>query len=136
MLGEYQGRLSAAQIAPYVNAGFPALFDPEEPGFPNAKRQRRCFTESEWTFFRSFVAKNDFAGVNVYPDLLPPGCAEAIYARLGDPVATTVLPGAGSVAFVPKPEAMRAELDPEGGLRLVYVKAGDPKDSLNEEIVK
>lgn len=120
VMGQYFGRLAESQVAPYRKAGWPALFHPEPPGFPRSKRQARCFTPEEWTFFRDFFAKNDFAGMDVYVDMLAPGCAETIYAALGPPIAETSIVGAGRVTFVPKPKAMRSEVDAVAGRALVF----------------
>ena len=120
VMGEYFGRLAESQVAPYRQAGWPALFDPAPPGFPHSQRQARCFTDDEWTFFSDFFAKNDFAGISVYPDLLPSGCAELIYERLGSPIAETSLGAAGRVAFVPKSAELRGKVDPAAGRALVF----------------
>lgn len=120
VMGEYFGRLADSQVAPYRRAGWPALFDPAPPGFPHSARQARCFTDDEWVFFTDFFAKNDFAGIDVYVDMLPEGCAERIYERFGSPIAETVLGAAGRVAFVPKSAALRAEVDPAAGRALVF----------------
>jgi hypothetical protein len=121
VMGQYFGRLAESQVAPYRHAGWPALFHPEPPGFPHSQRQAQCFTADEWTFFRDFFAKNDFAGIDVYVDMLAPGCAEKIYAELGAPIAETTIVGAGRVTFVPKPAALRREVDPAAGRALVFV---------------
>ncbi len=123
VMGEYFGRLAESQVAPYRQAGWPALFDPAPPGFPHAQRQARCFTADEWTFFSDFFAKNDFAGIAVYVDMLPSGCAEQIYERFGSPVAETTLGAAGRVAFVPKPAELRGKVDPAAGRALVFTPA-------------
>lgn len=120
VMGQYFGRLAESQVSPYRRAGWPSLFVPEAPGFPNSARQARCFDDQEWRFFRAFFAKNDFAGINVYVDLLPTGCPESIYERLGAPIAETVIVGAGRVTFVPKPAAMRAEVDAAAGRGLAF----------------
>jgi hypothetical protein len=123
VMGQYFGRLAESQVEPYRRAGWPALFAPEPPGFPDSARQARCFDDDEWRFFRAFFATNDFAGLDVYVDLLPPGCPELIYERLGPPVAETTIVAAGRVTFVPKPAAMRLELDAAAGRALVYEPA-------------
>jgi hypothetical protein len=102
VMGQYFGRLTESQIAPYVKAGWPALFDPEPPGFPRSQRQSRCFTDDEWVFFSDFYEKHDFAGIDIYVDMLAPGCAEKMYEHFGPPIAETTLVGAGRVTFVRK----------------------------------
>jgi hypothetical protein len=102
VMGDYFGRLAESQVEPYRRAGWPALFHPEPPGFPHSARQAVCFTPEEWEFFDAFLAAHDFAGIDVYVDILAPGCAEKMYERYGLPIAETVFVGAGRVTFVPK----------------------------------
>jgi hypothetical protein len=115
LVGGYFGRLSPQMTEPLVSAGWELLFLPDGLG-AFAKRQRRDFFESEWRFLERFVAANDFAGLLLYADLLPPSTVASFHERFGPPTATAVVsPGLGRIEFIPKPEVLRARLDPEEG---------------------
>ncbi len=47
--------------------------------------QKRCFTQAEWSLFLNFYRAYDFAGVEIYPELLGPGCLKQWQKRLGEP---------------------------------------------------
>lgn len=101
VIGMYLGRLHPSQIEPYIQAGWNKLFyDSSE--FTKVARQSRCFRLSDWSLFTNFYKLNDFAGINLYVDLLPEGCVPEFYARFGTPTVETLVPGAGKVKFIPK----------------------------------
>ncbi|GAA4410712.1 hypothetical protein GCM10023187_35650 [Nibrella viscosa] len=118
VMGFFLGRLHPAQIAPFEQANWPCLFMPNNPNLFKATRQRRCFTGTEMQRFADFFAYNDFCGINLYPDLLAPGCEEAFYQRFGRPVAETELRFTGRVVFIPKPDSLRRRLNPALGKRI------------------
>jgi hypothetical protein len=88
-VGQYFGRLSTAQIEPFRRDGWPRLLAPGH-----------IFTETDWLFLNNFLKKNNFAGINLYPDLLPPQQIQQFYARYGKPIAETRFPAAGRVQFL------------------------------------
>ena len=88
-VGQYFGRLSTAQTEPFRRDGWPRLMAPDH-----------VFTEADWRFLDGFLRKNDFAGINLYPDLLTPEQVRQFYARYGKPVAETRFPAAGRVQFL------------------------------------
>ena len=88
-VGQYFGRLSTAQIEPFRRDGWPRLLAPNH-----------IFTEADWQFLDQFLRKNDFAGINLYPDLIRPEQVRQFYARYGQPVAETRFPAAGRVQFL------------------------------------
>ena len=59
VMGQYFGRLHPSQGKPYLDAGWDKLFFPDE----TVTRQKRCFNESEWSFFTEFFKLNDFAEI-------------------------------------------------------------------------
>lgn len=89
-VGQYFGRLHPDQIQPFLRDGWPRLLTPG-----------RAFTEQDWQFLDHFLRTNDFAGINLYPDLLTPGQVTAFHQRYGRPIAQTRLPAAGRVEFIP-----------------------------------
>lgn len=126
-IGQYFGRLHERQIQPFIQAGWPTLLSHADvPNFINAKHLTTCFTQAEWQFFDRFYTLNDFAGINLCVDLIPKTCVQAFYARYGQPVATTVIPSTGTIAFIPKPARFRARVNKALG-KLVRFSCGCDK---------
>ena len=90
IVGQYFGRLHPNQIRPFLRDGWPRLLTPG-----------RVFTDQDWQFLDEFLRKNDFAGINLYPDLLTPRQAAQFYERYGPPIAQMIFPTAGRVVFIP-----------------------------------
>lgn len=88
-VGQYFGRLHPDQIQPFLRDGWPRLL---APGY--------VFTEADWRFLTTFLAKNNFAGVNLYTDLLTPVQVTQFYQHVGAPIAHTTFPAAGHVVFI------------------------------------
>lgn len=118
VLGQYFGRLHPDQLSSMVAAGWPKLFSPDSNNIHEASRQTRCFNDKEWRFFEDFYRLNDFAGINLYTDLLPIACVEDFYQRFGPPIKETTVPLTGKVVFIPKPSQMRNQVDKEKGKNL------------------
>ncbi|WP_017317235.1 hypothetical protein [Mastigocladopsis repens] len=111
VMGQYFGRLHPSQIEPYLQAGWDKLFFPDKPDIFKATRQTRCFRPEEWSFFTDFYKYNDFAGMNLYVNLLPEDCVTDFYKRFGKPVAETLVPAAGRVQFFPKSSDLRNQVN-------------------------
>ncbi len=90
VVGQYFGRLHPDHIKPFLRDGWPRLLAPG-----------RTFTAQDWQFLDAFLRTNNFAGINLYPDLLTPEQTAAFYRRYGQPVAETRFPAAGRVVFIP-----------------------------------
>ncbi|GAB4026502.1 hypothetical protein [Spirosoma koreense] len=115
-VGQYFGRLNEAQVQPFVKAGWGALLDhPDTHNLWAAKQLTTCLTDEQWRFFEQFYQYNDFAGINLCIDLLPKDCVEEFYKRVGRPVASTEIPGAGRIVFIPKPASMRQKVNRQLG---------------------
>lgn len=108
VMGHYFGRLHQSQVKPYFQAGWGKLLDPDEQG---SARQNHCFSSNKWAFFTDFFKFNDFAGINLYVDLLPSACISEFYNRFGSPVVKTFIPGTGQVVFIPKSAELRAQVN-------------------------
>lgn len=108
VMGEYFGRLHQSQVKPYFQAGWGKLLD---PGEQTSSHPSHCFNATEWDFFTNFFKFNDFAGINLYVDLLPKGCVAEFYRRFGSPVRETSVPGTGQVVFIPKSAKLRAQVN-------------------------
>ncbi|GAB3957925.1 hypothetical protein GCM10028805_51560 [Spirosoma harenae] len=89
-VGQYFGRLHPDQIGPFLRDSWPQRL---KPG--------RLFTEQDWQFLDAFLRKNQFAGINLYTDLLTPELVSQFYQRYGLPIAETRFPAAGRVVFLP-----------------------------------
>ena len=121
VIGQYLGRIHPSQTQPFADQGWPKMWDPDDPNPVEADVQVRCLNDEEWKFFTAFFQKNDFAGIQLAVDRLPPGCPEKFYARFGQPMGEVTIPRAGRLAFIPRDPSTRGLLDPEGGktVRLV-----------------
>ncbi len=89
VVGQYFGRLHPDQIRPLLRDGWPLRLRPDHD-----------FTPADWQFLDQYLRTNQFAGINLYPDLLTPAQRQAFYVHYGPPVVETVLPRAGRVQFL------------------------------------
>lgn len=115
--GKYFGRLHPDQVRPYLAAGWPRLFVPDNPNAFKARRQQRDFAAGEWEFVERFVTLGDFCGVLLYTDLLPPETVAGFHARFGPPVAAASSLF-GRLEFIPKPGTWRGQVDLDAARRL------------------
>jgi len=90
VVGQYFGRLHPDQINPFLRDGWPRLLKP-----------KRSFTNQDWQFLDAFLQQNNFAGINLYLDLLTPDQIVGFYAHYGQPIAETRFPAVGRVVFIP-----------------------------------
>ncbi|GAB2569419.1 hypothetical protein [Spirosoma areae] len=100
VVGQYFGRLHPDQIQPFLRDGWPRLLKPGH-----------SFTEADWQFLDSFLRTNNFAGINLYPDLLTPEQVAQFYQRYGQPIAETRFPAAGRVVFITLQNSPKRNLD-------------------------
>lgn len=122
VIGQYLGRLHPNQTAPFVRQGWDTLNDPDTLRMTIAQRQRRCLTSDEWFFFEQFYLYNDFAGIQLAIDRLPPGCPEQFYKRYGAPIASMELAGAGRLVLIPKPLSQHALVNKEMGKQVTLTR--------------
>ncbi len=102
VMGQYFGRLHPDQYKPYLQAGWNQML---------VNSVDSCFSPAEWSFFTDFYTYNDFAGINLYEDLLPASCIKQFYGRLGTPTIETEVPGSGKVKFIPKSPDLKAKVN-------------------------
>lgn len=102
VMGQYFGRLHPDQYKPYLQAGWNEML---------LNSVDSCFSPAEWSFFTDFYTYNDFAGINLYEDILPASCVEQFYARFGTPTIEAEVPGSGKVKFIPKSPDLRAKVN-------------------------
>jgi hypothetical protein len=124
VIGKYFGRLHPDQIKPYLEAGWPRLFFPDNPNAFKARRQLRDFVPLEWDFVERFVTLGDFCGVLLYTDLLPPETVAGFHTRFGPPVAAADSLF-GRLEFIPKPESWRGHVDLDAARRLALALPPD-----------
>lgn len=126
VLGQYFGRLHPSQIEPYLKAGWDKLLLPDNPDIFKATRQTRCFKPDEWSFFTDFYKFNDFAGINLYVELMSQDCVEEFYKRFGKATMETKIPSENAptmktkVAFIPKSSQLRDQVDLKLGNSLKF----------------
>lgn len=113
VIGQYLGRVHPSQTKPFVDEGWPKMWDPDDPDATVADKQMRCLSDAEWDFFEKFFYENDFAGIQLAIDRLPPGCAEQFYARFGAPMGEVTVPKADRLAFIPRDPATFDRVDKE-----------------------
>jgi hypothetical protein len=118
IMSTYFGRLHPDQFRAYRLAGWPRLFLPDNRDCGVARRQRRDFLPWEWAFLEEFVKSNDFAGIVLYTDILPPETVAGFHARFGGPVAAARGEPYGAIEFIPKRREWQALVDPALGRQL------------------
>jgi hypothetical protein len=98
----YLSRVSPSQFAWWLENGWPTMFKPDDPERWHPERETACFDEAEWAKFDALYTGHDFAGVQLYRDLLPDACVDEFHRRYGAPSLTTVLPRVGRTEFLPR----------------------------------
>jgi hypothetical protein len=98
----YLSRVSPKQFPWWLDNGWDKMFKPDDPERLHPKRETACFDEAEWAKFDALYKGNDFAGVQLYRDLLPDACVSEFHRRYGAPTLTTVLPRVGRTEFLPR----------------------------------
>ncbi|MBO0947460.1 hypothetical protein J2I46_02620 [Fibrella sp. HMF5405] len=89
VVGQYVGRLHPDLVRPFIRDQWPRLLAPDY-----------VFTEADWAFVDHFLRDNEFAGINLYTDLLTPEQAQAFILHYGPVIATCKHPTAGHLAFL------------------------------------
>ncbi|MBX3222033.1 MAG: hypothetical protein KF795_16065 [Labilithrix sp.] len=98
----YLSRVHKTQFKSWLDDGWEDMFMPDDPNREHPKRELRCFSAEQWARFDGLYRNNDFAGIQLYADLLPDACVRAFHERYGEPTATETLPRLGRVEFIPR----------------------------------
>lgn len=98
----YLSRVHKTQFKSWLDDGWEDMFMPDDPNREHPKRELRCFDAEQWARFDGLYRSNDFAGIQLYADLLPDECVRQFHARYGEPTATETLPRLGRVEFIPR----------------------------------
>ena len=136
IVGNYFGRLSMMQIAPFFRAGWNKMFHPDHPSPFKSKRQAVPMTEPEWDFFDKFYTLNDFCGINLYPSLLAPGDKQKFHERFGKPEIRSTVANGLEVVFIAKDQMRRSKVKKSEGKKIIYwpsVEPGSTIDLINPE---
>ena len=78
------------------------------------------FSEAQLEHFVKYFQYNDFAGINLYIDLIPQEMYKQIENSIGKATQTTIFPGAGRVVFIPKPPDWQKLVNKENALKMRY----------------
>jgi hypothetical protein len=98
----YLSRVHPTQFKDWLDAGWKDMFMPDDPKREHPKKELRCFSDEQWARFDGLYRTSDFAGIQLYADLLPDDCVERFHERYGAPVATSRFPRFGRVEFIPR----------------------------------
>lgn len=98
----YLSRVHKTQFKSWLDQGWEDMFMPDDPTREHARRELRCFSDEQWARFDSLYSGNDFAGLQLYVDLLPGECVRRFHERYGEPSASATLPRLGRVEFIPR----------------------------------
>ena len=85
-----------------IDQGWEGMFMPDDPNREHPKRELRCFDDEQWARFDRLYRESDFAGIQLYADLLPDECVRAFHERYGEPRASEPFPRLGRVEFIPR----------------------------------
>jgi hypothetical protein len=98
----YLSRAHKTQFKDWIDAGWVDMFMPDDPKREHPQKELRCFGDEQWTRFDGLYRGSDFAGIQLYTDLLPDDCVQQFHDRYGAPLATEKLPRIGRIEFIPR----------------------------------
>ncbi|MBX3189775.1 MAG: hypothetical protein KF819_22305 [Labilithrix sp.] len=98
----YLSRVHPTQFQSWLDGGWEDMFSPDDPKRRHAKKESRCFDAAQWARFDELYTRHDFAGIQLYVDLLPEPCVALFHERYGAPLASETLPRVGRVEFIPR----------------------------------
>lgn len=105
----YLSRMHPSQVTRWTEGNWPEMFSPDDPTRLHPSRELRCFTDEQWRRFDELYRSLDFAGLQLYVDLLPEECVVQFHARYGLPSARETIPRFGRVEFIPRSSSKTAE---------------------------
>lgn len=120
-VGHYYGRLNETQIESQVRLGWGTLMQTETDNPFMRQKLKSCLTTFQFNQFVKFIKYNNFAGINLYTDLLPENCEAEFVKIFGKPTAETQVPGIGRTIFIPKPTNWFTEIDLEKGKKISFI---------------
>lgn len=122
-IGHYYGRLTKKQIEKQVEHGWGNLMITETDNPFIKQKLKYCLNEKQLEEFKQFFQYNDFAGINLYIDLLPnETCVAEFYKQFGKPIIVTNSAANGRIAFIPKPIVWQNLENKEKGRSIYFSK--------------
>lgn len=98
----YLSRVHKTQFKSWLDEGWEDMFMPDDPKREHPRRELRCFSDEQWARFDKLYRDNDFAGIQLYTDLLPEECVRTFHERYGSPRYSETFPRLGHVEFLPR----------------------------------
>jgi hypothetical protein len=98
----YLSRVHKLQFKSWLDQGWEGMFMPDDPTREHPKRELRCFSDEQWARFDALYRGHDFAGIQLYTEVLPDECVARFHERYGEPLAVETLPRVGRVEFIPR----------------------------------
>lgn len=98
----YLSRVHKLQFKSWLDQGWEGMFMPDDPTREHPKRELRCFSDEQWARFDALYRDHDFAGIQLYTEVLPDECVARFHERYGEPLAVETLPRVGRVEFIPR----------------------------------
>ncbi len=116
VIGGYYSHVPDLAVDEFVAVGINKWVKPDNDsyveGWKKATKIVNVFDEQQLGHFIKYFQYNDFVGINLCVDLIPPKMYEQIVAAVGKPSHTTSFPGAGRVVFIPKSESWKGLVNP------------------------
>jgi hypothetical protein len=120
VIGGYYSHVPEHAMQGFVKNGIGNYAFPDIDSWQNASKITNVMNKQQLEHFIKYFQYNDFAGINLYVDLIPRELFKQIVQSIGKPSQTTIFPGAGKVVFIPKPKAWQFLTNKEKSLQLRY----------------
>ena len=111
VIGGYYSHIHQSAIQGFVNSGVGNLALADTTDWRTASRITNRFSDEQLKYFIKYFQYNDFAGINLCIDLIPKEMYGQIIDNIGNPIQSTIFPGAGRVVFIPKPQNWNIYID-------------------------
>ncbi len=120
VIGGYYSHVPEMATQGFVKIGIGNYSVPDIDSWQFASKLTNTFTEAQLEHFIKYFQYNDFAGINLYIDLIPKEMYQQIEKNIGKATQTTVFPGAGRVIFIPKPVQWQKLVNKEKAINMRY----------------
>ena len=131
LVNAYLSRLNKKDIKPLTEQGWPFIFQRllgSQNTIPVGERTRflNCFSKEEMEFFIQFLKTGDFAGIQLYRDLVGDDCADEIERNINSATASIRIPMAGRTEFIPKPSSWGPLVNEDEARNLKFITELQP----------
>jgi hypothetical protein len=120
VIGGYYSHVPANAMNGFVSMGIGNWTVADSADWQTASKITNQFSEEQLIHFIKYFQYNDFAGINLYIDLIPKEMYQQIEGNIGKATQMTVFPGAGRVVFIPKPQQWQKLVDKQKALKIRY----------------